>query len=151
MRGPYNPFYGNSFLLFYAYILECCQLTSLRTIIDVQRYLYKLSKAICTTDFQQLNYDVSIFFSNITAIFLFIGNQHCDFLLKVSPYLATSSDVAKCDVISNRATSKYLLFDKDGWYYSTKTGLAADAFALITTKTADILPAFMLLGPSQSL
>lgn len=67
LRGSYKPFYGTSFLLYYAYMLEYCHLLGVGTVIDIEIARDQLSPAKLVLAFRTYLYDVVKFFAAIAS------------------------------------------------------------------------------------
>ena len=68
LRSTYKTFYGTSFLLYYAYMLEYCHMSGVGTVIDIEHTRDQLSQAKLVLAFRTFIYDVIKFFAEIVRL-----------------------------------------------------------------------------------
>ena len=68
MRTTYKDFYGTSFFLYYAHILEHCNLSGVGVVIDMEQYMEQLTNANLIVLFKSHHFNVIKFFADIVQI-----------------------------------------------------------------------------------
>ena len=161
MRTTYKDFYGTSFFLYYAHILEHCNLSGVGVVIDMEQFMEQLTNANLIVLFKTHHFNVIKFFADVVRIVESlhrIGGKHdslcgpvlaalatCPdksfvryvldhrkhFVLNQGPLFTITSDSARFDLLRKDAVAEYALLTKDNRY---ETGLPADGFVLVGTR-----------------
>ena len=161
LRGSYKPFYGTSFLLYYAYMLEYCHLSGVGTVIDIEIARDQLSPAKLVLAFRTYLYDVVKFFAAIVRLVdqlarlgstkedlcgavlsalstcpdidfvRFINALRRDFILKQGQFSSSSSVTTQFDFLRRTTIAEFSLLSKDNRY---NIGSSADGFVLVAGK-----------------
>jgi hypothetical protein len=161
LRGSYKPFYGTSFLLYYAYMLEYCHMSGVGTVIDIELAREQLSQSKLVLAFRTHLYDVVKFFADIVRLVdqlsrlgsskedlcgailfalstcpdadfvRFINALRRDFILKQGSFFHTFTDTAQFDYLRKTTVAEFSLLSKDNRY---NVGSSADGFVLVAGK-----------------
>jgi hypothetical protein len=157
MRSTYKPFYSTSFLLYYSYMLEHCNLSGVGAVIDMEVYMEQLTHTSLTTLFKTHLYDVIRFFAAVIRIMeslhrigghqdsmcgpmlvalatcpdpgfvRFILNHRRDFVLHQGLF-SDPRDSIRFDLLRKDVVAEYSLLTKDNRY---DVGVPADGFVLV--------------------
>ena len=95
MRTTYKDFYGKSFFLYYAHILEHCNLSGVGVVIDMEQFMEQLTNANLIVLFKTHHFKVIKFFDDVVQIvesLHWIGGKHSSLCGLVLAALATCPD-----------------------------------------------------------